>query len=274
MNPWTAPETQPAGESTLRLYLLGPFYALLGDQRLGGLRSDKARALLAYLATEQGHLQPRAKLAALLWDEFSSQAAMTNLRVTLSNIKRVLNQWQEGICLEITRQDVTFEAQPCGCWVDIAEFEALQAKCRAHAHAKLAGCAECIERLIQATALYRGDFLEGLTLPDSPGFSEWRLLQQEKYHQQTLLILDVLIPYHIQREYYYQAERFARRMLDLEPWRETAHRHLMLIYNKTGRKKSALAQYDHCRDILQRELGVLPDEETRAIYESLGSNTV
>src|SRR5512145_257432 len=91
MAPISNPESHAAQAPALHLHLLGPFYAQLDDQRLGGLRSDKARALLAYLAVEQGHLQARTTLASLFWDEFTSRAAMSSLRVTLSNIKQLLN---------------------------------------------------------------------------------------------------------------------------------------------------------------------------------------
>lgn len=51
--------------SNLSLWLLGPFQAEFDDKPLTEFRTNKVRALLIYLATEQG-LRSRESLMALL----------------------------------------------------------------------------------------------------------------------------------------------------------------------------------------------------------------
>ena len=59
----------------LTLYLLGGFEARLDDQPITTFGTDKARALLAYLAIESGRPHRRSALAALLWPELSARKA-------------------------------------------------------------------------------------------------------------------------------------------------------------------------------------------------------
>ena len=54
----------------LRLRFLGRFQADLGGSAATGFSTDKARALLAFLATESGRAHRRQFLAGLLWPDY------------------------------------------------------------------------------------------------------------------------------------------------------------------------------------------------------------
>ena len=62
---------------------------------------------------------------------------------------------------------------------------------------------------------------------------------------------------------------YARRQVELEPWRESAHRQWMRALALSGQRSAALAQYEACRRILAEELGVEPEAETTALYERI-----
>ncbi len=63
----------------------------------------------------------------------------------------------------------------------------------------------------------------------------------------------------------------ARRLLALEPWREEAHRQLMLLLARSGQRSAALAQYEACRRALAEELGAEPARETVGLYRRLAA---
>src|SRR5262249_19371415 len=63
--------------------------------------------------------------------------------------------------------------------------------------------------------------------------------------------------------------RFALEQLQLEPWREEAHRQVMRLLSRTGERSAALAQYAACRRTLAAELGLDPARETTALYERI-----
>ena len=53
--------------ASLSIRLLGPPQVSLAREPVAGLRSDKALALLAYLAVESDRAHRREKLAGMLW---------------------------------------------------------------------------------------------------------------------------------------------------------------------------------------------------------------
>ena len=54
------------------------------------LRSDKARALLAFLAVEANQAHRREKLAGLLWPDYTEASARTDLRRALADLRRAI----------------------------------------------------------------------------------------------------------------------------------------------------------------------------------------
>ena len=105
-------------------------------------------------------------------------------------------------------------------------------------------------QLQQAIELYRGDFLSGFHLSGCQEFEEWHLLKRESLHRQALDALAQLFTYHVGRGDYEQALGYAYRQIELEPWREEAHRWVMRLLAQTGRRSEALAQYVACRKTL------------------------
>ena len=67
----------------LVLSLLGPFQVTLDGQPVTDFKSDKVRALLAYLAVEADRPHRREVLAGLLWPEMPDRQARSNLRDVL-----------------------------------------------------------------------------------------------------------------------------------------------------------------------------------------------
>ena len=88
--------------SNLRIYLLGGLHITRADQAITDFISNKAPALLAYLAvTHRAHT--RDKLASLLWGEMTDADAKNNLRQALTNLRKVADD-----CLTITRDSIEF----------------------------------------------------------------------------------------------------------------------------------------------------------------------
>ncbi|MCI0394151.1 MAG: tetratricopeptide repeat protein [Chloroflexi bacterium] len=253
-----------------QLRLLGSFQVALDGRPLTGFRSDKVRALLAYLAVEASHEHQRETLATLFWGENTESAARISLRQSLSNLNRLLGPLEPaGPILLITGLSVQLQAGHPELWLDVTIFSQLLAQCKTHPHDALSRCSLCAARLAQATELYRGDFLSGLLVADSQPFEEWRLVQQETFHQQALEALNALADYHIAIGDFQRAEAHARRQLGLSPWHEAAHRQLMQTLALDGQRSEALLQYAICRRLLAEELGVEPAPQTEALVETI-----
>ncbi len=118
-------------------------------------------------------------------------------------------------------------------------------------------------------ALYRGQFMTGFYLDDCPEFETWLVREQEAWRQQVTGILDCLTVYHGLRRQYNEAQFYVKRWLELEAWQEEAHRYMMILLARMGKRGDALVQYETCRRVLAEELEVEPEAETIALYEQI-----
>ncbi|RME44461.1 MAG: SARP family transcriptional regulator, partial [Chloroflexi bacterium] len=253
----------------LSLSFLGRFQVTLDGSPVASFESDKVRALLAYLSVEADHPHGRGVLAGLLWPEQPEQSARTNLRHVLLKLRQAIGDRDASPpFLLITRGTIQFNPASDH-WLDVTAFSDLFNASQKHRHRRLGACLPCIRRLSQAAELYEGNFLEGFTLHDSAVFEEWSSVIRERLHRQALDALYHLAAYHERRGEYDQAREYAVRQIQLEPWREEAHRQLMGLLALSGQRSAALAQYDACRRVLAEELGVEPTAETTALYEQI-----
>lgn len=238
----------------LTLSFLGAFQASIGGEPLS-LRSVRIQALLAYLALEPARPHTREALAALFWPDEPDQAAKQNLRQALYQLRQLLGEPAEALLL-VTRD--TVQLDPAGDYaLDVAAFM------RAIKQGQLREAAE----------LYQGELLEQL-ISGSDSFEEWLVLRREQLHILALDALHQLAEQALAQHDDTQAQQDARRQLALEPWREHAHRQLMLALARGGDRSAALAQYDICRRILADELGVEPERETSALYEQIRAGAI
>ncbi|MBC7227556.1 MAG: tetratricopeptide repeat protein [Thermoflexales bacterium] len=257
----------------LHIALLGTFQVTGDDGPITDFEADSARALLAYLAMHAGAAFPRTALAALLWPDQPEADALHALRQALNRLRRAIGDAEaDPPFLTITRTDIGFNPHS-RYRLDVATFRDLVAACKQHPHRRLHVCRTCRERLSEAAALYRGDLLAGFFL-DSPPFEEWLLLEREALHRQAIEVLDALATCHEERGEWDAVQRYARRQVELEPWREEAHQQLIRALALSGQRSAALAQYHACRRILAAELGVEPAASTEALRRQIEDETL
>lgn len=238
----------------IKLFLLGPFRAERAGQPLTAFKSNKVRALLAYLVVERDTPQHRDVLAALLWPESANGLAL--LRDVLSNLRSVLGDREAEVPVIQARGD-TLQLDQTALWADVAAFS------------DLAADASNEEVLVQAAALYQGDFLEGFSLSGSPEFETWTLFQREMLRGRMQNVLYRLATVYLQRGDYAAARTCARRQLDLDGYSEDAHRQLLRALALNGQRNQALAHYAEYQSLLNEELGVAPDIRTTALYQRI-----
>jgi DNA-binding SARP family transcriptional activator len=170
-----------------------------------------------------------------------------NLRQTLARLRRSLG---DPDALRLDGEDVGFD--PARVVSDVQRFEACA----------VTGTPEA---LAEASRLYRGDFLAGLSLQEPP-FEEWLLVQRERLRELALEVLARLLGHHRQTGRLEAAVENAHQLLSLDPLQEPVHRTLMRLYAQLGRRGAALRQYQVCTALLERELRASPDPETKALY--------
>ena len=238
--------------SRLILTLLGGFEVRADLGQPVTVPTRKAQALLAYLALTAGQVHPRDKLAALLWPDTAPAMARNALRQTLFVLRKALSP-DGRASLVMTGDAVTGAADAIE--TDVAAFE------RAVAEATPAA-------LEHAAVLYRGDLLAGLGVV-APTFEEWLLTERERLRELALEGFARLLAHQRAAGNAASAIQTALRLLALDPLQEAVHRTLMRLYVQVGRRDTALRQYQECVKLLQHELDVEPEAETKELYQQI-----
>ncbi|MBI1294234.1 hypothetical protein GC175_04665 [bacterium] len=245
----------------LQIQLLGSFSVLLDDQPVYAFRSAKARALLAFLAAQPEREHPRSALATLFWGDLPDDAARTNLRIELSNLKKLLGNHP---ALLITRNTARLDTllatvDAVGFHESVDAFLSLPVEMQRTQ----------LYRLSAALGVYAGDFLDGFHLVDAPEFEDWQRATREHLHEAMMQALETLQIRYAEQARWEDLAATARRQLALEPWREEAHCRLIQALAAQGQLQAALDQYEHCRTLLMSELGIEPSPETQALAARL-----
>ena len=250
-------------DRTLELTLLGGFDARLDGQPLPGFSYNTMRALLAYLAVEPPRAHRREFLAELLWEGQELATARGNLRRTLSDLRRVIEEPSGKRLFVADKQSLRFIPDLS---VDLFNFTRPLSACEIQDTQQ---CRDCLTNMKQTAALYRGEFLQGFGVAECQAFEEWLLLQRETLHRHALALFERIANCHEVLGNYAGALPFALRYVELEPTDESGHRRVMRLYALDNQPGVALHQYNKCVQLLKQELAVLPAEETRKLARQI-----
>jgi predicted ATPase/DNA-binding SARP family transcriptional activator len=237
----------------LQIALLGP-PTLTWDGQAVPIPRRQARALLYRLAAAPQPL-PRDLVSFLLWPDCSQAEARRNLSVVTSQLRRAL----PASDLLITVNDAV------GLYQDVVAVDVARLAAVTHTTPRPAQ----LDGLAAATALYRGPFLDGFALPDSPEFETWMAQERQHWERRYLDLLTQLIAGYAAAEAYAPAIVAAQRALTVDPLVEELYRWLMVLYAAQGDRSSALRQFEQCVLTMERDLGVEPLPETRAVYDAV-----
>ncbi len=197
---------------------------------------DKAQLLLVYLA-DAARPVPRSEAAGLLWSDLTEEPARANLRLALTKIRRIM---PDAIAADRRSLQLGMRSDYD---VDLVEAGDLEATLR---H-------------------YRGDFLAGIDAGGAELFDDWVRARRHAVRATAVRTLSAAAAEAVSAREWSRAIECAARVVEIEPWNEVAHRHLMRSLAHTGGTPAALAQYAHCQRVLADELGVRPDVETTAL---------
>lgn len=250
----------------LQVAFLGSFQIILDDENITDrLRTKKERAIFAYLAEESARVHSRETIAEFFWADRPESYARMNLRQALLGIRKAFGGDEIlSPFLTITENKIKFNAESVE--IDTVNFYEYLQIVRSHNHEYLHTCQTCVSNLEKAVNLYRGDFLDGMYLGNVAGFQEWIVFNRERHFHGMIEMLKTLSKVYYRKGNYDQAYWYAWRYVDLAPLEEGAYRLLMRLLTLSGRRNAALQQYEYCKTIINRELGIDPSPETRQLY--------
>jgi DNA-binding SARP family transcriptional activator len=110
-----------------------------------------------------------------------------------------------------------------------------------------------VERLVDALALYRGDFLA-----DEP-YVDWALDERDRLHNLAGRALRALTKIMLGRHDLDAAAEYLEQLAELEPLDADTHRDLLAVWLAQGRRTEASRRYAIFRTRMLREFGEEPE---------------
>ena len=235
-------------DDQLRLVMMGGLTLFVGGEATTGAATRRRRlALLALLAMARDRGMIRDKIQAYLWPESDAQHARKGLNQLLYFQRHHL----EGG--ELILGQKTLRLNPALISCDVWELEDA-----------LAGAAH-----ESALALYRGSFLDGFFLRDSPAFERWVDEHRTRLEQRCAESLHALAAAAAAQGDARRAAAWWRRLLELNPYDANAVLRLVDAAVASGDRASALQHARRHADLLQKELGLAPDPGVLGAIERL-----
>ncbi|MGB8332294.1 MAG: alpha/beta fold hydrolase [Polyangiales bacterium] len=222
-------------QSRLTLRLLGPLRIERNGETVELPRSKKARALLGYLAAT-GREHRRQRLTDLFWDVADDPRG--GLRWCLSRLRGLIDEPERARVIadrDCVRLDLT-DAD-----VDLHRVRALQAGLRT-----LDADTAC-----ELAALFQGELLEGVDLPDFAEFQAWLTAARGDCRQLRIRVLgETLDRLSDDPE---RALPFARDLAQLDSSNVRRWLHLVALLERTGRRREAEQQIEVGRRALAEQ---------------------
>jgi DNA-binding SARP family transcriptional activator len=205
---------------------------------------SRAISLLAYLLL-RGE-QSRAALATAFWGDLPPDRAGKKLRSHLWYLRE--SGLPEHVADWLVADRRTLRWDPSGpVWIDVHEYERL--------------AADPLTRE-QALELYAGDFLEGID-------DEWVCSRRARLRQRQADMLCLCAERARDDGEPGTAVAYARRALDVDPYREEALLTLMRALDGAGNRASALEAYRAFAQRLRTGLGTEPSAQTAAAHAAI-----
>jgi DNA-binding SARP family transcriptional activator len=195
-----------------------------------------AQRLLAYLALQE-RPQPRRPVACTLWADLDDQQAAARLRSTLWRL-------------------------PCpdGDRLIDADGGRLQLSATVDVDVRMARDDGRVGDLELSHLC--GEVLSDWT-------EDWVAIERERFRQLRLHRLEQRSEQARHQGRFDLALQAALAAVAVEPLRESAHRHVMLVHLAEQNPSEALRQYDFVRTMLRDELGLAPSPATRSVVAPL-----
>lgn len=232
----------------LRLLTFGGLNLLVDGQATTGSATRRRRlALLALLAVAGDRGLNRDKVQAYLWPESDTERARHGLSQLVYFQRRHLGGGELFLgrkTLRLNREAIT---------TDVWEFEdALDAGAPA-----------------AAVQLYTGPFLDGFFLRGAPGFERWADDQRSWFAQRCGHALGTLATAASGSGDHPRAVEWWRRAAELNPFDTNIALRLIEACLAVGDRTTAVRYAQHHADVIQTELGLLPDPRLMAMLSQV-----
>lgn len=226
-------------------------------------KREKALHLFQFFVTNHRRAtrMHKEQIIDRLWPELTMEQGDRDFKVALNTLNKVLEPERKRRAPShfIPRHDLTYGLNLEAVWIDSDVFERFMAAGNQMLHKQPE---VAIAHYEQALALYQGDYL-----PERR-YEDWSSAERERLQVLALGLMTTLANLLLHRNPL-ESIRLTQRVLTIDPIWEDAYRTQMAAYLLQGNRPLALRTYQQCVAVLEREFGIEPLPETKALFEKI-----
>lgn len=243
------PATEPGNAARLAVSLVGRLSITLNG-RLVKLRTQKASAVLSYLALTETKHESRERLVGLLWSRSDEEKARASLRQVVRELRSAFEDAGYGGFVA-ERLSVHLDAEK----VEVDVESIIRLAEGGSVHPLLLNTPQLGERI-----------LEGMDDLD-PSFRIWVLAKRQTIHDRVMRSLSAgLVAKHVAATV---KNEIAAAIVNLDPTHEEACCHLMRMHAEEGDVAGALRIYKALWNLLDLDYGMEPSPATEELVADI-----
>jgi DNA-binding SARP family transcriptional activator len=243
----TEPATVPGAAARLSVALAGRL-TIRFNGRLVELRTQKAGAVLSYLALTETKHERRERLVGLLWSRSDEEKARASLRQVVRELRTAFEDAGYG-GFSAGRLSIGFDAEQ----VEVDVEGVIRAAESGSVDPLLLNTSRLAERI-----------LEGMDDLD-PSFRVWVLAKRQTIHDRLMRSLGA----GLMSQDAAAKDKIATAIVNLDPTHEEACCHLMRMHAERGDAVGALRIYKALWDLLDRDYGMEPSPATEELVAKI-----
>nr|WP_277749728.1 BTAD domain-containing putative transcriptional regulator [Lysinibacillus halotolerans] len=213
-------------------------------------KSAKIKELFAFFLMHLDTPIHRDLLIDKLWENHDYKKAKIHLHTCISYIRKMLESFHPNHTLSFAGQHYTLHLEQA--WCDAVVFE----------HMPTVVSSKNIDTIERNILLYNGEYLE------EEGY-EWARVKANELSGKFISTLYSLADYYEQEHLDTKYITVLQKILQFNPYSESAVVRLMKVYIRLGMRADALHLYESFKQSLCEDLGIFPEKETSQIYTLL-----
>ncbi|MFC2424195.1 MAG: BTAD domain-containing putative transcriptional regulator [Fusobacterium polymorphum] len=223
----------------------------------------KTKALLSLLILNKDKSLNREKIISYLWPDSSEDSGRFNLRFNLWQLRNIIGLDEKGNKFLHTGRSHCGINENYKYNCDVIDIKTFNLKENV-----------TIKKLEELRKKFSGEFFEGFYFKNCNDFNENIILERSYFEEQKIKILLKLVSLYEVEENFEKCSEILKELINIEPYDEEIALRILEIYEKNGKRSSAILFYEDFKKKFMTFLGIQPSEELEKKYLEIKSKDI